>query len=256
MPFYIQVPVANMHRSEDLRGEVISQALYSEEVALLQKNLRSCLIQTDDGYRGFVQPQALLEREPLQWNTQTGSLFNHIYSVKDTTPYPPLLTLPFSCKLRVEISDERWLRTTLLDGKEAYIQQGDLLKHPPDIFTLGKKFLGLPYTWGGKSSFGFDCSGLMQTLFRFKGMILPRDAKDQAVDPRLITISKEEAQRGDLIFFGRQIFHVGLIVDQDQFLHATVARMSTQTVLHTLKEIYETEAFSTLVFKRVKNSHL
>ena len=251
MPFYIQVPVANMHRTSELQGEVISQAIYSEEIDVLEKKGDAFLIQTDEGYQGFVHVQAVIERKPLLWNAQTGSLFNHIYQVNDTSPHAPMITLPFGAKLQVELTSERWLKTKLIDEKDAFIQQGDLLKTVPDLFTLGKKFLGLPYTWGGKSSFGFDCSGLIQTLFRFQGIVLPRDAKDQVCDPRLTTISQDEAQPGDLIFFGKRISHVGLIVENNQFLHATVAKMSTQTVLHSLKEIYETPELSNLIFKKL-----
>lgn len=242
-----------MRRTSGLEGEVISQAIYSEEVRVLRKEGNALQIQTDEGYQGWVPAQTVLEREPLSHAAlPLGSLFNHIYRVQDTRPFPPLTTLPYLSKVEVELTDQRWLNAKLIDGTPCFLQQGDLLKNASAVIPLAKKFLGLPYTWGGKSSFGFDCSGLIQTLFRSQGVILPRDAKDQASDSRLKTITQEEAGPGDLIFFGQKIFHVGLIVGQDQFLHATVARMSTQIVIHTLQEIYDTPTLAHRLYKRLQ----
>lgn len=246
--WYIQVPVANMHRFPEGQSEVVSQAHYSEEVTLLESKGEWSRIATDEGYTGWVKTDSLLERDPLPHCVRLGSCFNHIYAVDDTTPHPPIITLPFNSRLEVEVTPARWLKAKLLDGTPCYVQQGDLQKEE-EFFSLAKKFIGLPYTWGGKSSFGFDCSGLIQTLFRFQNLLLPRDSKDQANHPSLVTIPESEAKPGDIVFFGDPIFHVGLVVPEG-VLHATVARMSTQTVLHTFKEIHETEKFAKRLYKR------
>jgi Cell wall-associated hydrolases (invasion-associated proteins) len=67
---------------------------------------------------------------------------------------------------------------------------------------LSKRFLELPYTWGGRSSFGYDCSGFVQMLYRQMGIFIPRDAIDQMHWEKFTPIPIEEAQLGDLYFLG------------------------------------------------------
>ncbi|MCH9717001.1 MAG: C40 family peptidase, partial [Gammaproteobacteria bacterium] len=57
-----------------------------------------------------------------------------------------------------------------------------------EMIFLSQKFLGCPYTWGGRSSFGFDCSGFVQMLYKEMGICLPRDSGPQAEDARLCEI--------------------------------------------------------------------
>lgn len=67
------------------------------------------------------------------------------------------------------------------------------------IVEQGTRFLGLPYLWGGVSSYGYDCSGFAYSMHRYFGISIPRDASDQAKQGALI--EKEHLQPGDLLFF-------------------------------------------------------
>ena len=97
------------------------------------------------------------------------------------------------------------------------------MKTLEETLAFSKKFIGLPYTWGGTSSYGFDCSAFVQMLLREMGLLLPRNACDQAQSPLLVPVLGEELQPGDLIFFGEsRITHVGLYLGGDE-LHFTAA---------------------------------
>lgn len=90
------------------------------------------------------------------------------------------------------------------------------------IVSYAKQFIGTPYQMGGESSKGFDCSGLVQTVFAHFGISLPRTAADQAQIGQ--TIAKSNLQPGDLVFFntdGQEISHVGIYVGNSQFISAT-----------------------------------
>ncbi|WP_328999079.1 NlpC/P60 family protein [Kribbella sp. NBC_00709] len=92
---------------------------------------------------------------------------------------------------------------------------------PEDRLRLGELFLGLEYLWGGTSAHGLDCSGLIHTVSRVLGLRIPRDAHDQA--DSLANIPIDEAQPGDLYFFGRDgkpVHHVGF-VSAAGMLHAS-----------------------------------
>ncbi len=78
------------------------------------------------------------------------------------------------------------------------------------VLAQARRFVGLPYLWGGMSAFGLDCSGLVHIAFRALGRIVPRDAHDQAEAAGRIPVG--EARPGDLYFFARpekSIHHVG-----------------------------------------------
>lgn len=94
------------------------------------------------------------------------------------------------------------------------------------VYTA-KRLIGVPYLWGGSSPFGLDCSGFVQLVYRMCGMVLPRDADLQAGSPRTVDVSLVDAQPGDLIFFAsgndphlRTITHVGMVVDNQCFIHS------------------------------------
>ncbi|PIC68305.1 hypothetical protein CSV71_05215 [Sporosarcina sp. P21c] len=89
--------------------------------------------------------------------------------------------------------------------------------------TVGRRFIGLPYLWGGMSAWGFDCSGFVRTIWKACGICLPRDAVDQAEEGRPISLDSADWQKGDLIFFKNEkkyIHHVAMYVGNGKILHA------------------------------------
>ncbi|MGW0227123.1 C40 family peptidase [Actinopolymorpha singaporensis] len=86
---------------------------------------------------------------------------------------------------------------------------------PEAVLAQARRFVGLPYLWGGMSAFGLDCSGLVHIAFRALGRIVPRDAHDQAEAAGRVPVG--EARPGDLYFFARpekSIHHVGFAAGQ------------------------------------------
>ena len=221
-----------MREAPSPASKVVSQALFGEEISVRQKAVDWSEIQTPDGYFGWVpsdtyiaSPSPYLQGEAAVVSRLSG----HIYSSPDIE-FGPKITIPYAAPLKVlENRDPRWVRIALPNGEEGFIQRGDLapekkLRSKKDLIPFSKKFLGLPYTWGGRSSFGYDCSGFVQMLYSRLGLLLPRDSIDQSQDPRLLHIPIEDCKPGDLLFFGKnpeKIQHVALFLGKTAFIHAS-----------------------------------
>ena len=117
------------------------------------------------------------------------------------------------------------------DGRVGYAKARWLERVPTarriareNLGETGRRFLGVPYVWGGKTAKGFDCSGLVQHVFRLHGILLPRDSDQQSRFGQKKKLGDIDAlSTGDLLFFGKsdtQITHVALYLTNGLFLHA------------------------------------
>ena len=91
------------------------------------------------------------------------------------------------------------------------------------LIKIVRKYLYAPYLWGGRSPFGIDCSGLVQSVFKMIGINLPRDAYQQVKEGELVSFV-EEVQPGDLAFFQNdagRVTHVGIMMDDQKIIHAS-----------------------------------
>jgi len=90
-----------------------------------------------------------------------------------------------------------------------------------DAATMAEKYLGTPYVFGGSTPKGFDCSGLVQYVYRRFGVKLPRRAIDQSRTGS--RVGMRELRRNDLVFFrtrGSSVSHVGIYLGGGEFIHA------------------------------------
>ncbi len=232
-------PVVNMFSKPSAEVDVVSQATLGTTVHVLQQQGDWSQIQTPDSYTGWVRlvgirPLAAGAAYAVAGRTVTTvSLRTHLYPVASVTRRAPVMTAPFETRLEVieEHPEEngRWIGVRLPDGSSAWLQRGDVsfdLKtmEIQELVELSKRFLGLPYTWGGTSSFGFDCSGFTQMLCRRGGVGIPRDAQPQAHWDGMTKVEKGKLQPGDLLYFGsslQKITHTGFYLGNGEFIHST-----------------------------------
>lgn len=223
---FVSKNVIDLQNEPMEKSEVIDQTLYGTQVQLLMKNGEWAQIQLPNGDSGWTKWTHLLERnQPYPHQAKVDILWTYIYHTADTSPYPPVISLSYHTKVEViSSSQQRWMQIRLLDGNTYFAQKADFTFNlsplsKEQLIYESKKFLGLPYRWGGNSGFGFDCSGLVQTLFYQAGILLPRNSKDQAKEGK--PVEKEALMAADLIFFGKDVVnHVGLYIGNQQFIHA------------------------------------
>ncbi len=222
-------------REEPLdKATVCSDLVYSEQVELLREEGPWARIRNKvDAYEGWVKKASLVSADASPTNMPVvtiNRLAAHLFSQADVKQ-GPVVTLHFESKLHViEEVNSRWLKVALVDGTPVYVQRGDITTESKplsisDLPEFSKRFIGLSYTWGGRSSFGYDCSGFVQMLYRQAGILLPRDSKDQVAWQGLQPVSLSDLQPGNLLFWGggeNAIRHVGMYIGQKQFIHAAV----------------------------------
>ena len=222
-------PVVNLYSAPSLDSEVVSQALFGTSAEIMETKDGWSKVQTPDHYTGWIDATA---SEPGQYTatTRVSALFANLYRETNITRHQPVLTLPFGAVLKIAADEnDRWLKVELPDRHPAFVQRGDVEPldrklTPEESIELSKRFLGLPYLWGGTSSFGYDCSGFTQMLVQQRGILMPRDADMQAAWDGVKAVTRKELKPGDLLFFGpsdKRITHTGYYIGHGQFIHAT-----------------------------------
>lgn len=235
--YVVSRPVINMYSIPSADGEVVSQAIYGSGVASLEKKDGWIRIRTGDEYTGWVAEDGITERKdvyaPEGHALRVVELSANLYREPSVTKHAPVVNLPWEARLELLSGkvdkDGRWLQVRLVNGQTAYIEQGNVSASftPLTIdqtLQLALRFLGITYTWGGVSSYGFDCSGFTQMLVRQRGIIMPRDADVQAGWSGVVPVERKDLQPGDLLFFGgspAKITHTGMYIGGGEFIHDT-----------------------------------
>ncbi|WP_153730569.1 C40 family peptidase [Sporosarcina obsidiansis] len=96
---------------------------------------------------------------------------------------------------------------------------------PTSLISSARNYLGTPYSYGGTTPYGFDCSGYTKYVFNQEGISLPRTTGQQYSTGT--SVSKSDLEVGDLVFFnttGRGVSHVGVYTGSDNFIHASVSK--------------------------------
>jgi cell wall-associated NlpC family hydrolase len=202
----------------------ISQALKGERVTVYDRNGEGFAWGqlNSDGYVGWLPDRALAK--PVAAPTHKVTALRTFAFPGPSIKLPPVETLSMGAMLTV----------TREDGTFAVTREGWYLPRPhlggidamaADFVAVAERFVGTPYLWGGKSSIGIDCSGLVQVALNAAGTGCPRDS-DMQRDSLGRALSPAEAKhllRGDLIFWNG---HAAIARDADSIVHANAHHMA------------------------------
>jgi cell wall-associated NlpC family hydrolase len=230
-----------MYSKPTLDADVASQAIFAANVSIVEQKDDWAHVRTADDYTGWM-PLSSLRPGPLYAVSgrvaEVRSMFAHIYREPSVTAHAPLLTVPLETRLEVSAEPaefSQWVKVRLPDDRAGWVQLGDVAFHAPPLTVPGmaefaKRFLGLPYTWGGTSTYGYDCSGFIQMLERSRGLNMPRDAQPQADWDGQSAVERRDLQPGDLLYFGsspKRITHTGMYLGGGKFISATTYQTPT-----------------------------
>ncbi len=196
------------------------QALYGAEILMIEESDGWAFVQARaDGYVGYVQAEAL--GDPVEVNQVVSALATHAYSKPDLKS-PEILSLSHSSRLRIVGAEGDFFETA--EGWFVPRQHLRAFNAPlRDPATVAQQFFGVPYLWGGNSSWGIDCSGLVQVACLACGITCPGDSDMQADELGEELPAGTPLQRGDVVFWKG---HVAMMVDDEVLIHANAHTMS------------------------------
>jgi beta-lactamase class A len=236
----VVVPVANVLARPEASAPVEDQAILGEAVETSRAEGRFFFVKTRTGSRGWIEATAVRPglADPSAERLEVTSNLAHVYREPSFMASAPLATVPFGARLGGLRTFEKdgyvWREVVLPDAQTGYVAGEDVAAErtretppvldPASWLAMAKRFLGAPYTWGGTTPLGFDCSGLVWRVLEQHGVLLMRNSSEMCFrDPQLVPVRFEELAPGDLVFFGTEtkIDHVGFWTGEGNVLQAT-----------------------------------
>lgn len=208
-------PVVDLHSAPN--GPRERQLLRGAKVTVFEDRGGWSFIQGADNYVGYVRTETLgAQVAPTH---MIGTPATHAYQ-EETFKSADLMRLPFGARVTVLDERRKCFETDVGFIPKSHLRPIDRLFSDP--VTIAQMHFGVPYLWGGNSTYGIDCSGLVAAGLSACGIACPADSDQQRA--ALGADIDGDLQRGDLMFWHG---HVGLMVDETTIIHANAHHMAT-----------------------------
>ncbi|SMC97173.1 C40 family peptidase [Pedobacter nyackensis] len=220
-----RVAVAPLRAGQSDKAEISSQLLFGDHVEILEKTDKWWLVRNEyDGYEGWMDYKQLasLNHEQFVRNQDCNHMapaqtVNTIIAADGSKYYlSPGSNLPAYADKHCYLGDEKFEVSF-----SAHVLNPEV--DVDELIDTALFFRNAPYLWGGKTTFGIDCSGFVQIVFKLNGLKLKRDAWQQAEEGEVVDFLPE-VQAGDLAFFDNsegRITHVGMMLNANEIIHAS-----------------------------------
>ena len=239
----VNVSVANIRTQPREAAELATQALMGATLKVLDKERNWYMVQTPDHYIGWVDggtikrwAKADIEAYQSRVKLMFVKPFGFAYTEADENTQT-ISDLTWGDLLVVKDTLLDYYEVAYPDGRRGFVLKREVISYqewkkitsasPEALTKTAYRMMGLPYLWGGTSWKGVDCSGYMRMVFQTNGILLPRDASQQAFVGEEITF--ENLKTGDLLFFGEKataekperVVHVGMWIGNNEFIHSS-----------------------------------
>jgi gamma-D-glutamyl-L-lysine dipeptidyl-peptidase len=243
----IDLSTANIRGNRANQAELVTQALLGTPIKIYKLENDWYLIQTPDKYLGWTEGNSfrkMNKQEFEKWQNAAKVIFIKKYGTAfsepnaNSTPVSDLVMGNILIKLnaegefiKVKFPDQRvaYVPNASVEDFTKWLNNVDLTQR--NVLSTAIQFMGTPYLWGGTSDKGFDCSGFTKTVFFMNGVILPRDASQQALTGEPVDTKDGfgNLQPGDLLFFGKKatpdskekVTHVGMYIGNSEFINSS-----------------------------------
>jgi gamma-D-glutamyl-L-lysine dipeptidyl-peptidase len=265
----VTVSVAVMKTKPSHASELGNQLIMGMIVKLLKYEGGWYFVQSlDDRYLGWMEPGhlALVTKDQADAAARTPRVIvTSLFAFVRERPAPDgaaVCDLVVGNRLSSTGSSGGWVAVQLPDGRKGFVADADASDYqawrtsrritPEAIEQTARRFMGVPYLWGGTSAKGFDCSGYLKTVFRLNGLELQRDTDQQANEGVAVPTDNDlaEVRKGDVLFFGprvgvTRITHTGMYLGGKLFIHC--AGMVKLNSLDPASPIYSENLLKRLV---------
>lgn len=201
---------------------MVSQLIFGECCEILERAKEWSRVRVRyDGYEGWCTTSHLTEVDEGEFDSARTPLTPEWVTPLEYNGHP--MMVPMGSHLTLMRNGRAQWRKNMVHYKGKTWDPDAAATDAKSIRQLTYKFLNIPYLWGGKSVFGLDCSGYVQTVYKFLGIPVMRDAYLQATQGEPIGFL-EETRTGDLAFFDNEegkITHVGILLNAHEIIHAS-----------------------------------
>jgi cell wall-associated NlpC family hydrolase len=224
-PRQVGVPSLPLRREPRFDAVLESEALFGEIITLYEEREGWAWVQlARDGYVGYM-PSEGLSRKIAAPTHRITALRSYVYPEPDGK-IPPLALLSLNALVTAAAPYGKFL--ALAGGGHVFAgHTAPIGTFARDFVAVAEAFVGTPYLWGGRTSVGLDCSGLVQLALEAAGHPAPRDADMQEAElGRPLALRKGiMLRRGDLVFWEG---HVGIMTSATDLLHANAFHMAVE----------------------------
>ncbi len=244
----VRISAASMRTAGRHSAEMATQAVLGTPLRVLTKGSDWWRVQTPDGYIAWIPSSSVVAKTPAQmqeWRKAKRFIVTSPYQIRayktpKTNGLRDVVTdLVNGCIVTVpgnemSVVDGR-VCVELPDGRTGFVNVDDLTPietwaaqnfDAERILDIAYSMEGTPYLWGGTSTKALDCSGLAKVSYYANGLILMRDASQQAKTGRRIEAANwRSCQPGDLLFFGNaktgKVTHVAIYDHDGNYVHSS-----------------------------------
>lgn len=249
------VSVSNNRYEPRQAAEMATQMTMGMPVEILLRQGDYLLVRTPDRYISWTESlmvTPLTRAQLTAWNTGDRIVYTESFGHVFTRPKrnaQPVSDIVAGGILKRSGTKRGYYAVELPDGRKGYVRKSAAMPWDKWIATRlptveiveqeARSMMGNPYLWGGTSVKAVDCSGFVKTAWFQQGMILPRDASQQAGIGEAVDISEADTvnidkalrnlRRGDLLLFSSlkdgkptgRITHVAIYLEDGSFIHAS-----------------------------------
>lgn len=260
----VKLAIATLRCEPKHSAEVATQAVMGTPVKVLDKKEDWYRVQMPDKYIAWV-PESSLYFRSLEQMQEWRHTVRYIVTAYDSRLVTTrggdetVSDLVLGCLLEYRDEQEGWVNLVTPDGRQGWVEKDVMAdfatwrKQPLDIDLVertARRMMGSGYLWGGTTTKVTDCSGLMKISYFASGVILQRDASQQALTGKKIA-DWHNCELGDLLFFGNsktgRVTHVGMYLRDGKYIHC-----SGQVKINSLEPGASDFLYSPLSISRIK----
>ena len=237
----VKLSIATLRTEPKHSAEIATQGIMGSPVKVLQKCDDWYRVQMADDYIAYVPESSLAFKTAAQMKAWRAAK-RYIVTAYDSR----LVAAPMSDEtvsdlvmgniVEYKAAQGRWLKVATPDGRMGWVDAADVAElsqwsqqnfNAAQIEKTARRMMGSGYLWGGTSTKVTDCSGLSKVCYLSNGIILQRDASQQALTGKIMKRGTDwrQYETGDLLFFGNEktgrVTHVGIYLRDGKYIHCS-----------------------------------